>query len=558
MPAQLRDYVGIARQYALDVVAGEILACKWVRLACERQLRDLEHGVEGYHFSDPHAIRICLFVEMLRHIKGEKAGQRIELEPWQIFILTTVFGWVDDAGRRRFKRVYIEVPRGNGKSALSSAVALYGLCADHEEGAEVYSLATTREQAKIVFETSQAMIRKAPEIAKRFGISVQAKTISVFKTFSRFEPKSSEGSTLDGLNTHLAVIDELHAHKTREVYDVVETSIGKRSQPLLWVITTAGFDTSGICYEVRRLVTMILERTISDESQFGIVYTIDDDDDWQSEESLIKANPNWGVSVKASIVEDLRKKAMTLPSAANNFMTKHLDIWCSAASSWMSMPAWAKCERRIKLDDFAGQPCFIGLDLGSKNDITAKVYVFPRERDGELYYSVFTETWLPERAIQSSPNAQYGGWVRDGLIHATPGAMTDMGAIEESIREDMSRFEVMGVIYDPWQATQLVENLESEGVPMVECRMTVQNISDPMKRVEALVLDGKIEHDGNQAMTWMVSNVVAKLDAKDNIFPRKERYEQKIDAPVALILAIYGAGSYQPEQSFDLNDFLTL
>ena len=558
MPAALRDYVGIASRYVDDVISGAKPACKWVRLACERQRRDLESGVPGFRFSVPHAARVCCFVEMLRHVKGELSGKRIRLESWQIFILTTVFGWVDAAGRRRFRRVYIEVPRGNGKSAISSGIALYGLCADHESGAEVYSLATTREQAKLVFETAQEMVRKSPDVAKYFGISVQAKSISVTRSFSRFEAKSSEGSTLDGLNTHVAVIDELHAHKTRDVYDVVETSIGKRVQPLLWVITTAGFNTSGICYEVRTVVTRVLQKALADETQFGIIYSIDEGDDWTSVRSLIKANPNWGISVMPNTVLPLLEKAQAVPSAANNFKTKHLDIWCEASSAWMDMTAWARCKRSISLDDFAGQSCFIGLDLAAKNDLTAKVYVFPVDVDGKTSYAIFTQLWLPEKAVKASGNSQYSGWTSTGLITETPGAMTDLNMVEESIRDDMSRFQVMGVAYDPWQATQLAETLAADGAPMIEFRMTVQNLSEPMKRVEALVLDGRIQHDGNEAMTWMMSNVVARLDAKDNIFPRKERYENKIDGPVAFILALGCAGTYEPEKPFDLDAFLAL
>ena len=554
----MRDYCGIARGYIDDVLAGVIPACKWVRLAASRQLRDLTEGVDGFRFSEPHAARACFFVEMLRHIKGELAGQRIHLEPWQVFILTTIFGWVNAAGHRRFRRVYIEVPRGNGKSALSSAIALYGLCADHEGGAEVYSLATKRDQARIVFDSSKVMLQKSPDVARYFGVSIQSSSLSVFKTNSSYKPMSSEGSTLDGLNTHLAVIDELHAHKTREVYDVIETSIGKRAQPLLWVITTAGFDTSGICYEVRSMVTRVLQRVISDETQFGIIFSIDDGDDWTSVKALEKANPNWGISVKPDTVLPLLAKARAVPSATNNFKTKYLNIWCAASAAWMDMSAWSRCQAPIALDEFEGKPCFIGLDLAAKNDLTAKVYIFPLADDDKTQYAVFTQLWLPEKAVQDSVNSQYGGWVSSGLITETPGAMTDLNMVEASIRDDMSRFQVMGVAYDPWQATQLAETLAGDGAPMVEFRMTVQNVSDPMKRVEALVLDGRIRHDGNPAMTWMMSNVVARLDAKDNIFPRKERYENKIDGPVALILALGCAGAYEPEKPFDLDAFLAL
>lgn len=557
-----RDYLAIAKKYARDVSIGKILACKWVKLACQRQTEDLKkYGKKGlYEWSEPEAHRVCRFVELLTHTKGELAGQRVVLEPWQIFILTTVFGWRRRAdGGRRFRRVYIEVPRGSGKSTLSSGVALYCLLADHEPGAEVYSFATTRDQAKIVFGDAKVMAEHNPALRERFGLQVLANALYVPSTNSTFQAKSAEGSTLDGLNTHLAVVDELHAHKTRAVYDVVETSLGKRRSSLLWCITTAGFDTSGICYEVRTMCTKVLSRLADDETQFAIIYTIDDVDDWSSMEALEKANPNWGVSVRPEVITSLLQKAKTLPSAINNFKTKHLDVWCSARSAWLDMRAWKRCETTgLELSDFEGQPCFIGLDIGSKSDLTVKTYLFPFEEDGKDKYALFCECWLPSKAIETSTNSQYLGWVRSGYIQETDGAMTDLNVIEESIREDLSRFDVQTVTYDPWQATQIATSLSDEGAPMLECRFTVQNVSDPMKTLEALVIDSRIVHDGNPVMAWMVGNVEARIDAKDNIFPRKERHENKIDGAVAAILALRGAATYEPKKKTNLNEFFDL
>lgn len=467
-------------------------------------------------------------------------GHRIKLEPWQIFILTTIFGWVDSEGVRRFKRVYIEVPRGNGKSALSSGISVYMTSADNEGGAECYTFATTGEQARVVFDVAKQMLNLSPDVRSQMGLSVQARTVTQLKTGSVLAYKSSEGSTLDGLNTHFACIDELHAHRTRDLYDVVETSIGKRLQPLLWVITTAGFDSAGICYEVRSMVTMVLNQTVTDESQFGIIYTIDEDDDWTSDEALMKANPNWGVSVNPKTVTELRDKALVLPSAVNNFKTKHLNIWCSAKAAWMDMQKWRACaEPSMRVEDFLGQNCAIGLDLAAKNDVTARIKVFPRiNAEGKTEYCVFSDFYLPEQAVLDGKNSQYAGWVDQGFIKQTPGAMTDLNLVEEDLREDLSAYDVRAIAYDPWNAMQLASSLSEGGAPMVEYRNTVQNISDPMKTLEALVLDGRIRHNGNVCMDWMMGNVVAKLDAKDNIYPRKERYENKIDGPVALIMAI--------------------
>ena len=460
----MRDYISIANQYVDDVLTGKIPACEWVIKACERQKRDLK-SLPGYVFNPKRGAKVCYFVEHLRHTKGPLARQKLQLEPWQIFILTTVFGWVDSTGARRFKDVYIEVPRGNGKSALSSAVALYMLAADGEYGAECYSFATTGDQAKIVFDVARQMALMSPDIKSALNLTVQKYSITQLSTGSSFSPKNSKDDSLDGLNTHFGCIDELHAHKTRGLYDVIETSIGKRKQPMVWTITTAGFDTSGICYEVRTIVTMILNQTVQVESQFGIIYTIDEGDDWTTDEALIKANPNWGVSVNPETLFSHREKALTLPSAANNFKTKYLNVWCSAKSAWMDMQAWKACEDpALDLSDFEGHPCIIGLDLGAKNDITAKVRIFPRQRsDGKTEYVAFYDFYLPEDTIEKSTNSQYQGWVDRGFIHQTPGAMTDFSVVEEGLREDLSRFEVQAIAYDPWQATQLATRLSEDG-----------------------------------------------------------------------------------------------
>ena len=546
-----RNYTAIARRYAEAVVGGDIAACKWVRLACQRQLDDLARfkGRNSPYRFNPRltdrqgrsfqpADNLCAFVERLPHVKGPLAGQPILLEPWQVFILTTVYGWVKPDGKRRFRRAYIEVPRGSGKSALSSAVALYMLAADGEGGAEVYSLATTRDQARIVFGDAQAMARQSAGFRTRFGVGVGAHNIHVLASGSKFEALSAEGSTLDGLNIHFGCIDELHAHKTRTVYDVVETGTGKRDNSLLWVITTAGSNRSGICYEIRTFVTRLLDRVLDDDSQFGVVYGLDDGDDWALEESLIKANPNWGISVRPEVLLPLQAKAMQMPSAVNNFKTKHLNEWVNADTAWMDMRAWDRCaDTGLDLDDYAGQPCWIGLDLASKTDIAALLLVFAHlEIDGA--FAVFGRYYLPEDTVHATGNSQYPGWMNSGRLTVTPGNVIDFSWIEADLSDFASRFAIQAVAFDPFQATQLSTRMLAEGLPMIEVRPTVLNFSEPMKTLEALVLQEKLIHDGDPVLGWMASNVVAHLDAKDNIYPRKERPENKIDGIVALIMGL--------------------
>ena len=545
------NYVTAARRYAEAVVAGEILACRWVQRACQRQLDDLVRysgkaspfrfnpklkDKEGRTFQP--ADNLCAFIERLPHVKGPLAGEPIRLEPWQVFILSTVFGWMKPDGKRRFRRSYIEVPRGNAKSTLSSALALYMLAADGEGGAEVYSLATTRDQARIVFGDAQTMARRSAGFRSRFAVNVGAHNMHVLASGSKFEALSAEGSTLDGLNIHFGCVDELHAHKTRTVYDVVETGTGKRDNSLLWVITTAGSNRAGICYEVRTFVTKLLDGVVHDDSQFGIVYGLDDGDAWDTEAALIKANPNWGISVRPEVLGPLQAKAMQLPSAINNFKTKHLNEWVNADTAWMDMRAWDACGNSgLDLDAFEGQPCWIGLDLASKTDIAALMLIFQHPDISDAYVA-FGKYYLPEDTVNGAGNSQYPGWMRTGRLTVTPGNVIDFSWIEADLLDMASRFGIQAVAFDPFQATQLSTRMLSEGLPMIEVRPTVLNFSEPMKTVEALVLQKKLIHDGDPVLAWMASNVVAHLDAKDNIYPRKERPENKIDGIVALIMAI--------------------
>jgi phage terminase large subunit-like protein len=540
------DHVALAREYADEVVSGALPACKWVRLACRRQIEDLKRqGKPGfpYRFDQKSAGRVCRFIENLKHIKGRLADSNIKLEAWQCFVLTTVFGWVHAEGerknRRRFRRAYIEVPRGNAKSTLSSGVGLYMLAADGEGGAECYSAATTRSQARIVFRDAQHMARKSKALMDELGVSVAAHNIHVLKKAARFEALSAEGDTLDGLSIHYGCVDELHAHRDRTVFDALETGTGKRDQSLLWCITTAGTNRSGICYEQRTYLTKILDGVATDESTFGVIYTIDEGDVWFTEEAFAKANPNWGISVMPEVVGQLAAKAMQMPAAQNNFRTKHLCVWENADQAWMDMGAWDRCaDPSLDLADFSGEKCLIGLDLATKTDIAAKAMLFRQEVDGVDHYYAFVQSYLPETAASDGRNSQYAGWEIEGRLTVTPGDVLDFQQIEDDLIEDSSRFQVEEIAYDPWQATQLAQRLQTQGASVIEFRNTVANFSAPMKELDALVRAGRFHHNGDPVLSWMVSNVVCHTDAKENIYPRKERAENKIDGVVALIMAL--------------------
>lgn len=549
-------FLSAAVDYATRVLAGDIPACKWTKAACRRQLDDLHRAETDPHFPfewrPDKAEHVCRFLELLPHIKGEWAGEKIALELWQIFILTTVFGWYRKNGRRRFRTAYIEVPRKNAKSTLSSGVALYMLTADGEPGAEVYSAATTRDQARIVFDDAKQMSILEPGFRQRFGVKVLAHSIFEVVNNGRFLPLSAEGSTLDGLNIHFAVVDELHAHKTRAVYDVLETGTGARAQSLLWNITTAGSDRGGICYEQRSYVTELLNTTLlkhdglgypvkgscsEDDTYFGIIYTIDDADDWADEKCWAKANPNYGVSIYPDDIRRLADKAIKVSSARSNFLTKRLDVWVNAATAWMDMRKWDACgQRDLMLDDFLGEKCWVGMDLAEKSDLAAIAIVF--WRDDKVY--VFPRLYLNDAAIEGGTNSQYEGWRDDGHLIGNEGDVTDFDQIAADLVDLHERFDLQEIPFDPalsrYFATKLIND---HGLPLVEMRQNGQTFTAAVTELENLVVELKLAHDGNPVLTWMMSNIVIQESRYSGLkHPTKTRADNKIDGVVALLMAL--------------------
>jgi phage terminase large subunit-like protein len=552
----MRDYAAIATKYAHDVLAERQPACKWVRLACKRHLDDLERqGATDFPYLwNPEitdakgktyqpANRICGFVELMPHIKGDWAarGEVIKLDPWQVFFLASVFGWVHrETNKRRFQKADLVVPRKNAKSTLAAGIGLYMLGFDGEHGAEVYSGATSRDQAHEVFRPARLMAQSNAAYRAACGVMVNVSNMVVLDTNGKFEPVI--GKPGDGASPSCSIVDEYHEHATSELYDTMWTGMGARSQPLLLVITTAGSNIGGPCYAHQVELQKILEGSVRDaatERRFGIIYTVDKGDDWTAPSTLFKANPGLGVSIdpeklladQAEAVRDPRKQAV--------FKTKHLNVWVNAAHPWVTVEQINdSADASLKEEDFRGESCWHGLDLASKSDIASKAKLFRRDIDGKWHYYLFTRNWLPAAAVAKPENEHYRAWVETGAIVQTPGNMIDLTAIQESVQADADLHLVEEVAMDAWGSREIAPHLQADGFTVVDISMNTRHLSEPMKLIAALMEDGRFHHDGNLATAWMFSNVEVQEDRNENIFPRKSKPELKIDAAVATIIAM--------------------
>lgn len=558
------DYIESANNYALAVVDGSQPACKWIKLAGQRHLDDLERDFE-YRFDPVAGEKACRFMHLLPHVKGRWAQKRqnIELSDWQCFAVSSLFGWRHkETELRRFREAFILVPRKNGKSVTAAGIGLYMLCADEEFGAEIYSGATTEKQAWEVFRPAKLMAQRKQALRQRYDVDVNAASLTITADGSRFEPLI--GNPGDGASPSLAIVDEYHEHDKPDLYDTMKTGMGAREHPLMLVITTAGSNIAGPCYDMQMDVQKILEGTFEDDRVFGLIYTIDEDDDWKSEDALRKANPNYGISVSEDYLRSQVQTAIRSPAKQNIVKTKHFNLWTGARAAWLNMELWAKCgDDSLKIDDCAQMDSVVAIDLASRIDLAAVVQLFYRYDDtGALHYYVFPKLYLPESALEVAKNAQrYLGWSAEGHLELIDGDEIDFGMIQEHVIEMRNDYQINEVIYDPWQATQLAQNLEKAGAKTVEFRNTVQNMSPAMKEMEGAIHSGRFHHANHPVLTWMASNVTAKADAKDNIFPRKEGDDphKKIDGMVAAIMGV-GRAFYakDPRSAYETQELFVI
>ncbi len=528
-------------RYADLVLDGKIRACKWVKLACERHMRDLDTGADrGLYFDESQAAQAISFFDLLKHSKGIWAGKPLHLEPWQEFIIASLMGWKREDGYRRFRTSYLEVARKNGKTTLAAGIGLYLLIADGESGAEIYSAATKRDQARISHSEATRMAKSSPDIRREVGIVRD--NIHIIDTASKFEPLGADGDTLDGLNVHGAIVDELHAHKTREVWDILETATSSRLQPLMFAITTAGTNRNSVCFTFHEYTEKILQGIVDDDSWFGMIYAIDEPSNWEDPETWVEANPNIGVSKYWDKMELQAKRAKEMPTQLNSFLRLDLDVWTHSDTKWMNMDHWDACGSMVDALGLRGRTCYGGLDLSSNTDISAFVLTFPPVAD-EDFYSVLCWFWIPEDAMlerSRRDRVPYDVWVRQGLITATPGAVIDYKFIFRRIDECRQMYDVKEVAFDRWGATKIATDLTELGGDdfMIQFGQGFASMSAPMKELERLTMNHLIAHSGNPVLRWMADNLVAEQDAAGNIKPNKKTSKEKIDGIVALIMGL--------------------
>jgi len=545
-------------EYCDDVISGKRPSCKWEKLAVERFFFDLEHSKSDgckYYFNADAATKPIRFIELLPHVKGAWAARRgkdrrIKLEGWQKFIIANIFGWLNkQTGLRRFLEVYICVCRKNGKSVIAAGIGLYMLVEDGEYGAEVYCGATTEKQAWEVFSPAKKMVERTPNLKASYGVSPHARKLICDKKGSKHSPDESKfepviGKPGDGSSPSCAILDEVHEHDDDVLYDTMSTGMGAREQPLLLMITTAGTNPAGPCFQHQKKLQNTLQDYKSesaDQQYFGIIYSIDEKDDWTSEESLVKANPNIGISVGAEWLRTKQLEASRNARKQNTFKIKHLDQWVYAKSAWLNMVDWQKAgDENLCIEDFKGCDSIKGLDMSSKLDITADVTMFEKEIDGIQHFFFFGNFYIPEELMKDPERKHYEQWVREGHLLTCDGDTIDYDQVQDLAVAECKEYQVKEVAFDPWGATQIVQNIHKEN-PSIEIVEVPQNysISDAMKEFERLLKLGRIHHNNNPALNWMMGNVVAKeIDDGKKMRPVKEGRDNKIDGAVAAIMAL--------------------
>jgi len=540
----------------MSTLTVESPVCKLVALARARQERDLIEGpARGLFFDVKAADYAVEVIGRLRHSQGEWAGKPFILAPWQEHdIIRPIFGWKRADGTRRFRIAYDEIPRKNGKSTKAAAIGNFLFLADSEPGAQVYTAATKKDQARIVHSEAVRMVRtmQAEDPAFKEHVRIYHSSMCVKATDSKYEPLSADSGTLDGLNISGAIIDELHAHKTRDLYDKLRTAKGSRRQPLLFIITTAGYDRTSVCWEVHEHAVKVLEGVLEDDSFFAYIACLDEGDDWTDEAVWHKANPNLGISVKLDDLREECQRAKTNRGEENAFRRFHLNQWTTLADRWLALDKWDLCsEPRYSVEDLHGMRCWAGLDLASIKDLTALVLAFPIDETIVLlpYF------WCPEDDIGSRTERDrlpYATWVHEGHIRTTPGSETDYGRVRGDIRAIADEFAIQEIAVDRlFQGGQLSHDLMEDGHEIIKFGQGFYSMAAPTLQFELLVNKRRFRHNGNPVLRWMATNVAVVQDSAGCLKPCKKRSAEKIDGIVAAIMALGRLTQAEQESSYE-------
>jgi phage terminase large subunit-like protein len=540
--ANTSSRVTVAEQYIADVLSGKQVVSTWVRKMIERHQSDLAAGhLRSLRFDREHALKPIRFIQgALKHTSDSGkaiAGATFKLEPWQQAFIWILFGWRRiDTGQRRFRTAYCELARGNGKSKLASAIALYVLVGEGVQGAEVYSVATHREQAKIVFDDSCLMAASSPAL----DMLVEFRNnLHVPGTACKYMPLASEESTLDGLKPNLVVVDELHAHKNKGVWTKCKTAMGKKPGSIMLAITTAGHDRHSVCFEQRDYSERVLDG-FEDDSYFAWICCTDKDDDPFDEANWIKSNPNLDVSIELQTLRDAAKQARMIPTEYSEFLRMRCNIWTQVDTAWMPNEAWSGCGTPVDAEALKGRPCFGGLDLSSTEDTTSFVLLFP-PYGNDSKWSVLPFFFLPEENILQrarKDRVPYDVWSKRGLFDLTPGNVVDYGYLRTKINLLAEQYDIREIAFDRWNAQAIVTQLEDDGHVMAKIGQGYETLNAPMKFLMELVLRKELAHGNHPVLLWQAGNVMAAMDPAGNIKPDKSKSRERIDGIAALIDAL--------------------
>lgn len=483
---------------------------------------------------------IAFFPSYLVFIEGERAGEAFELEEWQKAVVGCAFGWKRADGTRRYRELFIYVARKNGKTPWCAGIVCLVMFTDGEPGAQLYSAAAEKEQASLVYRHAAAMIARNPELDERCRIYRTFKSIEHPGTASIYKALSADAETKHGFNSHLVIVDELHAHPNGDLVDVLTTSTGTRTQPLIVHITTADFARESVCNKKHDYASKVRDRAIEDSSFLPVIYEAPVDADWKDPEVWKAANPNLGVSVRMDYLERECRRAQEEPSYENTFKRLHLNIKTQQDVRWIQLEQWDKCGSPFDVSTLAGRKCFAGMDLSTKFDISAFVMVFPPTEEDEKW-RILPRFWIPKDGAEKrerKDRVPYLTWARQGFLHLTEGNVIDYDFIKAQIFEDARTYQIQQIGFDPWNATQIALQLGDTGAEMVEVRQGFVSLTEPSKELERLIVSGLLAHGGNPVLKWMASHVAIESDAAGNIKPSKKKSTDRIDGIVATVVAL--------------------